>query len=112
MTDPPAKKVVVEPLMIASSSSPFPDTLQMGELSYQLDGDDCMINEVKKLGELSEDSHRRMVLGHAAASLAFVADLLLSPNTELSTTKKENEDLKGENLKLKEEITRLIEETS
>ena len=48
-----------------------------------------------------------MVAGHAVASLTFISDLLLSPNNELASAKKANEDLIVQNKKLVAEVSQL-----
>jgi hypothetical protein len=92
--------------MRSSSSTSFHVTLQAGETSFQIDGDESTVEEVSKLRELPDDVRRRMVAGHAAASLAFISDLLLSPNIELTSVKKVNEDLVVKTEKLTAEVAR------
>ena len=64
------------------------------------------MEEMHKLRELRDGVRREMVAGHAAASLAFLSDLLLSPNNELASARKANEDLTLKNEKLTAEVAR------
>ena len=60
--------------------------------------------KVQRLQSAPVDSQGRVVLDHAVASLALLAELILTPNTELATVRKANEDLKAENEKLMTEV--------
>jgi hypothetical protein len=59
------------------------------------------VEEMSKLRELPDRARREMVIGHAATSLTFLSDLLLSPNNELAMAKRANEDLLAEVAKWK-----------
>jgi hypothetical protein len=100
------------PLLLILHPSPSHATLQIGDLSYRIEGAGGSIEEIQKLRELQINSHRRVVLGNVAVNLAVLVDLLLTPDPELASVKKENEVLKLEVLEMKSKETQLAEEVS
>ena len=70
------------------------------------------MEEVRRLQGAPTNSQGQIVLEHVAASLALVAEFVLTPSAEFISMKRENENLRAKNLKLTTEAVQLKKEAS